>query len=98
VGPFFRISALRLEPGPPTGTLTAEARVGIITTKRLGNAVRRNRCRRRIRELHRSTRHLLAPGTWLVVIARSECATAPWADLETEWLRLLAKLSIVQRS
>jgi ribonuclease P protein component len=102
VGAYFRISATRAPDVPAAGTQgqpdPPESRVGIITTRRIGNAVLRARCRRRIRELHRLNRRQIEPGYWIVAIAKTDCATAAWKNLETEWLRLLGKLSILRNS
>jgi ribonuclease P protein component len=72
--------------GGPDGA--APARVGIITSKRVGGAVVRNRVRRRLRELFRTARPRLRPGLWLVLIARAPAATAGFAELRAEWERL----------
>src|SRR5215471_16712143 len=47
------------------------SRVGMITTRRLGNAVVRNRVRRRMREIFRLNQHQIRDGYWLVTIARA---------------------------
>lgn len=88
VGRYFRLNALAGQDG------TSLPRVGIITTRKFGPAVQRNRFRRRIREIARSTLQQLKPGTWLVVIARREAAGADFGDLREEWLRLARRLSI----
>ncbi len=68
-------------------------RVGFTATKRIGNAVARNRAKRRLREAARSL--LLetgAPGCDYVLLAREQTATAPWAalldDLRSALIRL----------
>jgi len=57
-------------------------RVGLTASKKIGNAVCRNRARRRMRALARLH---LAPmarsGVDYVLIARHDTATCPWADL-----------------
>jgi ribonuclease P protein component len=45
-------------------------RYGIITTRRLGNAVARNRAKRRIREAIRSWHPQITPGYDMILIAR----------------------------
>ncbi len=45
-------------------------RVGLITSRRVGGAVVRNRVRRRLREIVRRNQHALKGGIWFVVIAR----------------------------
>ncbi|MBV8329017.1 MAG: ribonuclease P protein component [Verrucomicrobia bacterium] len=70
-------------------------RIGIITTKRLGNAVCRNQVRRRIREVFRLNQHRIKRGFWLVTIARPSSTTATFSDLERDWLRLTERASIL---
>ena len=60
-------------------------RVGYITTRRLGNAVTRNRVRRRLRGILQRTGDRLKPGNFLVLIARGPAANADSAALEKEW-------------
>lgn len=72
-----------------------EARLGLITSKRAGGAVERNRIRRRLREIFRNQVPRPAAGAWIVVIAKAQAATVSSAELREEWLRLATKLSIV---
>ena len=59
-----------------------EWRLGLTATKKIGNAVMRNRARRRLRAL---ARHLLAPvarpGVDYVLIARHDTAVVAWDEL-----------------
>ncbi len=55
-------------------------RSGVIASRKVGNAVVRNRCKRRMRELVRAQFHRFPPGYDLVVIARAGLADCPWAD------------------
>ena len=73
-------------------------RVGLVTSKRVGGAVVRNRVRRRFREILRRHQHALRKGVWLVVIARPAAASASAAALEDEWLRLATRAGIVPDS
>jgi ribonuclease P protein component len=64
------------------------ARVGLTVTKKTGNAVVRNRIRRRLKEALRHAKALSTePDTDYVVVARREALTVPFvrlvADLET---------------
>jgi ribonuclease P protein component len=74
----------------PTGN--PRSRFGISVKKALGNAVTRNRIRRRIREILR--RNILEiPSGWDIVIhPRHSVARANFAALEAELLRLLRSL------
>ena len=61
-----------------------EARVGITVSRRVGNAVVRNRVRRRIREILRHHRALLCRGHDHVVVAFPRAASAPFAAFSEE--------------
>ena len=73
----------------------AAPRIGIIATKRLGNAVSRNQVRRRIREIFRLNQHRIQGGFWLVTIARLSSANATFDELRRDWLRLVERASIL---
>jgi ribonuclease P protein component len=76
---------------------SAEARTGIITSRRLGGAVDRNRVRRRLREIVRMARPELLPGFWLVLIARKNAVGATFQAMQREWLQLAQRASILSR-
>ena len=71
----------------------AEAGAGFTTTKKIGNAVIRNRARRRLREAARA----LLPvhgigGADYVFVARQETAAAPWPRLLDDMEKALVSL------
>jgi ribonuclease P protein component len=73
-------------------------RIGFTCTKRIGNAVARNRAKRRLREAARIVAPLYArPGCDYVFIARGGTATRAWAalvdDMKSALIRLAADLS-----
>ena len=70
-------------------------RAGFVTPKHIGNAVVRNRVRRRLRDIVRNAQPSLGPGVWLVVVARPYAANATHAQLKDEWLRLAERASIL---
>lgn len=70
-------------------------RAGFVTSKRVGNAVMRNRVRRRLREAVRLHQRALRAGLWIVLIARPGAAKATYQQLEHEWLRLAKRASIL---
>ena len=82
-----------LNDAPPDGS--GLARIGFITSKRVGGAVVRNTVRRRLREAVRATRPRLRAGCWLVLVARHTAAKAGAAELAREWLRLAERASIL---
>jgi ribonuclease P protein component len=61
---------------------SSQWQLGLTATKKIGNAVMRNRARRRMRALARSYLAPLAqPGVDYVLIARHDTATADWQDM-----------------
>ena len=56
-------------------------RLGVSVGKRIGNAVCRNRIRRRVRELVRARLKELQPGWDVVIVARTPAASAPFLTL-----------------
>ncbi|MBQ8975075.1 MAG: ribonuclease P protein component, partial [Oscillospiraceae bacterium] len=69
-------------------------RLGITASTKLGNAVVRNRVRRRYRELYRLNEGLLGVGYDIVIVARSKCVGADFALLGEDLLRLFGKLGL----
>jgi ribonuclease P protein component len=86
-GRFLVCSVAACGPGDAPD-LTESARVGIITSRRVGCAVERNRVRRRLREIVRADRPLLRHGIWIVLIARQRAVQASFDELRSEWRRL----------
>lgn len=75
-----------------SGDRERRARTGITVTKKVGNAVERNRIRRRIREALRiKAAGDMTPGTDYVIVARREVLNVPFAQLSTELSRRIAK-------
>lgn len=63
------------------------ARVGFVVTRKVGNAVQRNRIKRVCRECFRTWPDLVPDGIDLVVIARSRADELGLADVRAEWER-----------
>jgi ribonuclease P protein component len=70
-------------------------RLGIITSRRIGGAVVRNRVRRRIRGVIHRTGDRIAVPHWLVIVARSAAAGATSEQLEKEWKWLMHRVPLV---
>lgn len=61
-------------------------RLGIIASRKLGDAVRRNRAKRLLREVFRQTPSMTrSPGLDVVVIPRRELFDAPYPALESDF-------------
>ena len=87
-GRLLRLAGLRLGTADPT-------KIGIITSKRVGGAVVRNKVRRRLRELIRFSRPEFPAGMLVVAIAKPACAASSFEELRGEWLLLARRLSIL---
>ncbi len=63
-------------------------RVGFTVTKKMGNAVARNRIRRRLKEAVRlAAARDMAPGHDYVIVGRDDVLAAPFARLTDELVR-----------
>jgi ribonuclease P protein component len=73
---------------------TGTVRVGFTASKKIGNAVLRNRAKRRLRALAREGLPLLArPGWDYVLVARPEATvTRPYADLRADLAQALRSI------
>ena len=70
-------------------------RIGVTVTNKLGKAVRRNRVRRRLREIYRLNEGRLPRGLELVIVARMRSVTATYAELQRDYLKACARLGIL---
>jgi ribonuclease P protein component len=67
------------------------ARIGVITSRKVGGAVERNRVRRRLREVFRLHRPSLPAGLWMVIVPRRAAGQATTAALREEWRALAGR-------
>ncbi len=72
----------------------AELRVGVVTGRRIGGAVQRNRWRRRLREVFRLERHRLQGGADIVLVARACANEPPFEVLRREFLDLAQRAGL----
>ena len=86
-GKYMVLSVLKVQP-------VTEARIGIITSRRVGPAVIRNRVRRRFREFIRADRSRLQSSYWIVLIARQRAAGATLLQVQAEWRMLAARATV----
>lgn len=71
-------------------------RLGLTASTKLGNAVRRNRIRRRLREVYRLSEDRLAHGYDIVIVARAQAHDAPFSQLQDEFMRNCRKLELIE--
>lgn len=88
VSPYLIVIA---RPSPAGGP----SRLGIIASKKVGNAVMRNRAKRRIRESFRSFAELAA-GWDFVVIARQQATVVPFSVVDYHLKKALRKAASVR--
>jgi ribonuclease P protein component len=70
---------------------TVAARLGVVASKKVGNAVERNFAKRRLRELFRTGDR--PSGLDVVVIAHVEVLTLPFDVLKAAWQRAMREVS-----
>lgn len=75
---------------------TSPSRCGIITGRKIGNAVRRNRVRRRLREIIRHEGDRITTGLWLVIIARWNATQATMDELKQDWRLCATRAGILE--
>lgn len=64
-----------------------------VSSRKVGNAVRRNRARRRARELFRRNKDLIKTPMDMLFIVRADFVDAPWPVLRGQYGEFLARLS-----
>jgi ribonuclease P protein component len=74
---------------------SAPPRFGVVTSKKVGGAVVRNKVRRRIRHIQQSHLARIRNGVWCVTVARFRAAEATFAELDAEWCKLARRAGIL---
>ena len=106
---FLRVAALRRKwaapglilqaaPQPESETAEADIRVGFTASRKVGNAVKRNRARRRLKAL---VREMIAtganPGLDLVLIARTATVDRPFDELRRDLQQSLQRTKAARK-
>lgn len=72
-------------------------RFGFSVSKKIGNAVRRNRVRRRLKEICRLNQHKMREGFEVIIIARPPVNKADYATMEKSVLELSRRAKLLKR-
>lgn len=73
-----------MESGPRVGFVASKAAVG--------NAVARNRAKRRLRDVYRHHQNLVSPGTDLILQARRSLNGLEYSEIERRFLKACAEI------
>ncbi|MBI3652822.1 MAG: ribonuclease P protein component [Acidobacteria bacterium] len=71
----------------------AQSRLGITATRKMGNAVARNRARRLVREVFRKNQRLVPSGIDIIINVKSALAEVAYKDLESDFISFLERTS-----
>lgn len=73
-------------------------RLGITVGSKVGNAVVRNRVRRRLKEIYRLNESCVRPGYDIILVARLRSVEAPYLRLQSEILKSFRALGILEET
>jgi len=73
------------------------SRLGVVTSKRIGNSVTRSRARRLMREVFRLHQNEFVWPVEMVLIARRSIAEKKMADVERVFLKLAAEAGVIAK-
>ncbi len=77
-------------------SLTEQFRMGVSVSKKLGNAVVRNRMRRVVKEIVRLNADLISDKTDFILIVRKPAVTMKTKELERSMLHVLRKAGLLK--
>jgi ribonuclease P protein component len=77
---------------------SAQARLGVVASRKMGGAVVRTRAKRLLRESFRQHQHELAGVADLVLIARNSAGQASFAQVERDFLAALHSAGLLARA
>lgn len=74
----------------------SQSKIGIVTTRRLGSSVIRNRARRLLREVYRIHQYDLTQPAEIVLVARNGIKESKFSDVERDYLKALHKACLLK--
>lgn len=88
------VLGIRYRTADPAATMPT-LRIGIAASKKIGNAVTRNRIRRRLKSIVRELEANVAPGTDVLINVRDAAATASSATLRAALTECLVRAQLI---
>lgn len=70
------------------------SRLGVVTSRKVGNAVKRNHARRLLREVYRTNRNRLQDTKDIVLVARKRINSAKFKEIEREFIGLAKRAGL----
>ncbi len=68
------------------------SRVGVVASRKVGNAVTRNKVKRRMRDLFRRNKGLLNFPLDMLIIARPETGEVKWPELKEQYMAAVERI------
>lgn len=73
------------------------SRMAVVVSRKVGNAVERNKVKRRLRDLFRRNKGLLKEALDMLIIAKPEIRDLSWPALKAEYSRAVSSLSSLKK-
>ncbi len=77
---------------------SSSSRMAVVVSKKVGNAVKRNKFKRWIRTLFRRNKKLLKDPIDLIIIVKKEILEASWLNLQDDYLTAIKSISMSHSS
>ena len=69
------------------------SRMAVVAGKKKGNALKRNKIKRRLRALFRQNKALLEAPLDMIILAEKEVHSAPWQELQKDYAEALKSIA-----